>query len=327
MRSPAASVLLLAFALAQISTAQAPVTPARTGASQVPPDYVLGGGDLLQIDVPDLGDEFTPDKSFRIGASGLLGLPYAGRVQAAGLTVPQFEDLLKSRLKDTLNNPDVTVTVTGFGSQPVSVLGAVKLPGLVQIAGNKNLFEVISMAGGLSDSAGYEINITRELKWGELPLPGSHIDESGEYSVASVKVSDLLDSSKKSKNLPIMPNDKISVPPSDLVYAVGDLLKPGGFQLNEHESLSAMQVVSLAQGFGKAAAPQNAKILRIVPGSPNRTEIAVNLAALMTGKIPDFQLHPQDILFVPTSKAKNAGYKMLDVVNAASGSIVYALIR
>jgi polysaccharide export outer membrane protein len=93
--------------------------------------------------------------------------------------------------------------------------------------------------------------------------------------------------------------------------------------LNQHESLSALQVVSLAEGFNKTAAPQRAKILRVVPGSPNRSEIPVDLRALMQNKTQDFQLQPEDILFVPSSRAKSAGYDALTALTAATGALIY----
>jgi polysaccharide export outer membrane protein len=289
-----------------------------------PTDYILGGGDQLQVDVPALADEFTTDKNFRIDGGGDLGLPIIGHVQAAGLTVAKLEEVIKDRLKRVVQAPDVIVTVTGFGSQPVSVLGSVTTPGIVQIGGQKDLFQVLSLAGGLAPDAGYQITITRDLKWGALPLSDAHLDATGQYSIGSVKITNLLNFSNTTDNIMILPNDKIAVPTSDRVYAVGNLTKPGGFLLNQHESISALQVVSLAEGFSKSAAPQRAKILRVVPGSPNRMEIAVNLKALVQGKIPDIQLKPDDILFVPNSSLKSAGNTAITALTGAAGAIVYA---
>jgi polysaccharide export outer membrane protein len=302
----------------QTGTPTTPLAPV-----DAPADYALGGGDTLQVDVPDLADEFTPDKTFRIDGGGDLGLPIIGHVQASGLTVAQLEEAIKVKLKRIVKDPDVVITVMAFGSQPVSVLGSVTNPGIVQIGGRKNLFEVLSMAGGLSDDAGYKVTITRDLKWGALPLANAHIDDTGQFSVGWVKIKDLLNFSNIGENILILPGDKIAVPTSELVYAVGNVTKPGGFLLNQHESLSALQVVSLAEGFDRTAAPQRAKILRVVTGSPNRSEIPVNLKALMQGKTPDFQLQPDDILFVPNSRAKSAGYDALTAVTAATGALIY----
>src|ERR1019366_7224048 len=109
-------------------------------------------------------------------------------------------------------------------------------------------------------------------------------------------------------NIVIRPGDTIFVPKAEVVYVVGSVRTPGGFPIGENESLSALQVVALAQGLINTAATDRAKILRIVPGTVNRTEIPINLKLLMAGKAPDTSLQPGDILFVPNSGAKTAEY-------------------
>jgi polysaccharide export outer membrane protein len=126
------------------------------------------------------------------------------------------------------------------------------------------------------------------------------------------------------ENISIMPGDTIFVPKADLIYVVGSVTKPGGFPIGEKETLSALQVVSLAQGLQKTAAANKAKILRVVPGSQSRTEIAVNIKLLMAGKTSDIPLQADDILFIPNSGAKSAGLRTVDaIVNAASGLAIY----
>jgi polysaccharide biosynthesis/export protein len=331
---PLLTLASLAFAQQRVTAADVPAEskpyvtpqPAAGATAQLPqaqPDYVLGAGDQLTLVVPDLEDEFT-DKTFRIDMSGDISLPHAGRVHAAGLTTAALEQEINQRLGRLLKNPEATISLAAFGSQPVSVLGAVNSPGIRQLEGRKTLFEVLSLAGGLRPDAGYLIKITRDLKWGLIPLPDAQADPNGQSSTASVRVKTIIDASNAADNIMILPGDTISVPRADLVYAVGDVVKPGGFLLNEHESLSALQVVSLAEGLHKTAAADKARILRAVPGSPARTEIAVNLKQLMSGKGTDVQLQANDILFIPNSAAKSAGFRTLDaIVNAATGMAVY----
>ena len=122
-----------------------------------------------------------------------------------------------------------------------------------------------------------------------------------------------------------MPGDTIFVPKADLVYVVGDVIRPGGFPIGEKETISALQVVSLAGGLVKTAAGNKAKILRSIPGSPSRTEIPVNIKQLMAGKTTDIPLQPDDILFVPNSDAKSVGFRTIDtIVSATAGLAIYA---
>jgi polysaccharide export outer membrane protein len=150
------------------------------------------------------------------------------------------------------------------------------------------------------------------------------MDSTGRYSTASVKVKSIMNATNPVENITIMPNDVISVPKGDLVYAVGSINRPGGFLLGENETLTTLQVVSLAEGVSKTAASDKAKILRSVPGSTNREEIAVNIKQLMAGKASDIPLRANDILFIPNSGAKSASYRTLEaVIQTATGLAVY----
>jgi polysaccharide export outer membrane protein len=255
---------------------------------------------------------------------GDINLPLAGRFHVAGLTVNQFEQQTRERLKKYVKDPDVVASITEYHSQSISVIGSVNAPGIHQLQGHKTLFEVLSLSGGLSSDAGSNINITRNLRWGAIPLPDAKNDPSGQFSIASVKVTSTMNASDPAQNIIIMPGDVISVPKGQVVYAVGSVIRPGGFLLGEHDSLSSLQVVSLAEGFDKVAAPDKARILRAVPGSTNRAQIPINLKLLMAGKAPDVPLQADDILFVPTSAAKSISKRTLDAaVQITTGLVVY----
>jgi polysaccharide export outer membrane protein len=286
-------------------------------------DYVLGPGDQISLVVPGLEDEYT-QKVFRIDASGDMTLPLAGRVHASGLSSAALEHELETRLSGVLKAPQVVVSIAAFGSQPVSVLGSVRTPGIVQLQGKKSLFEVLSMAGGLQPDAGYQVQVTRSLANGLIPVENVQKDQAAQVSLASIRLKDIINRPNANQNIEILPGDTISVPKAGLVYVVGAVAKPGGFPLDENESLSALQVVSLAEGLQPLSAPAKARLLRSVPGSSNRTEIAVNLNSMMSGKSTDLQLHADDILFIPSSKAKKTGIRTIDaIVNAATYASVY----
>jgi polysaccharide export outer membrane protein len=286
-------------------------------------EYLLGPGDQITVFVADLPDEFA-DKTFRVDSAGDVSLPVIGHLHAAGLTTSGLEAATKVKLLHVLKNPEVSIALAGLGSQSVSVLGAVNQPGIRPLEGHKTLFEMLSASGGLRPDAGYLVNVTRDLKWGRIPLPESAIDPSGTCSVANIRLKDIINATNPADNIVIFPGDTISVPRAELVYAVGSVVKPGGFPLNEHESLSALQIVSLAEGLSKTAASDRAKILRTIAGKPQRIEIAVNIKQLMAGKGSDVQLQADDILFIPNSGAKSVGYRAIEsIVTAATGVAVY----
>ena len=130
------------------------------------------------------------------------------------------------------------------------------------------------------------------------------------------------------QNILIRPEDVLSVPHAEVVYALGDVRKAGGFVLNDRETLSVLQILSLAEGLERTAAPGSARILRPVTGEAKRTEIAVDLKKIMAGEATDVALHPDDILFVPSSAGKKAGWRALEALlgmgtSIGTGSAIY----
>jgi polysaccharide export outer membrane protein len=282
--------------------------------------YVLGPGDEIMIVAID-ADEISK-QPFPIGTTGDISLPLVGRVHAAGMTVEQFEKELTDRLKVIIKDPQLGVNVTKFKSQPVSVIGAVATPGVIQLEGRKALYEVLSMAGGTRPDAGYRVQITRKSEWGPIPLP-SAVSISNEYSVAEVNIRNIMNASHPEENIQIFPYDVISVPKADLVYVMGEVRKPGGFVLNDKENISVLQALALAEGMQPTASKKNGKILRPVPGA-NRVEIAINLQDVLSGKAKDQTLQPEDILFVPDSYAKGTFRRTLESsIQMVTGMAIY----
>ena len=296
---------------------------ANVEANGVSPDYVLGPGDQISLIVPGIEDQFN-EKLFRIDASGDVTLPLVGRMHASGLSTAALEACLRDRFTNFLKDPRIVVNIAFFGSEPVSILGAVKNPGIIQLQGRKNLFEVLSMAGGLQPGAGYLVQVTRSLANGTIPTSNVRTDASSEVSIASIRLKDIINIPNASENIEIRPGDTVSVPKAGIVYVVGSVSKPGGYPLDENESLSALQVLALAEGLQVTASASKARVLHLLPGTSTRTETPVDLNRLMAGKTADVQLRAEDILFVPASKAKKAGLRTVDaIVNAATYSTVY----
>lgn len=332
MRSPLLLPFAMAWFVSSLALAQspeallpAPPAPAENAAQ----GYRLGLNDEVIVRVLDA--EEIPDQPARVDGRGNLNLPLVGRVPAAGLTVEELEDDLTARLSRFLREPQVTVTLAEVRSQPVSVLGAVNKPGVHQIESAMTLVEILSLAGGLREDAGHTIKITRQAEYGPVPLSGAQGDASGRFSVAEVNVQEVLEARRPDDNIVIRPHDVISVPRAAMVYVIGEVEKSGGFVLEERQSVSVLQALSLAGGLTDVAAIEHARILRGgegdgagggagggIAGAGERVEIAVDLKAIMAGKTADVALEPEDILFVPRSGKRAASQA---VKKAALGTL------
>jgi polysaccharide export outer membrane protein len=284
--------------------------------------YVLGPDD--QIKIWSLGMEEISDKPIRIDPSGNIDLPMVGRVHAAGLTVEQLKTNLVQKFAKQVLKPQVSVEIVDFGSQPVSVMGAVSRPGVFQLRGRKTLSEVLSMADGLKQEAGPHIIISRQIQYGPVPLPGVRSDPTGKFSVAEVGVKELLEAKNPADNILILPHDVITVPAADVVFVIGEVRKPGEVPLKDSENIPVLQALSSAQGSAPGSAPQNAKIIRIVAGTKERKEIPIDLNKVMQGKAEDVAMWPNDILVVPPNAPKRAALRALDAaIQTATGIAIW----
>lgn len=130
-------------------------------ATQLPPPtytsvsgnaYHLGPLDTVNVlvfQVPELSGDF------QVGSDGNLGFPLIGNVRAAGRTAEDVQRDITTKLKASyLQQPQVTVKVTGFNSQKVTVDGAVNKPGSFAVMSTGGtLLEYIAAAGGLPRTA------------------------------------------------------------------------------------------------------------------------------------------------------------------------------
>ena len=109
---------------------------------------------------------------------------------------------------------------------------------------------------------------------------------------------------------------------------IGEVGKSGGIVLGDQQTMSVLQAMSIAGGLGKTAKSKEAKILRVNPGVPKRTEVAVNLKDMLAGKMDDVSMQAEDILFVPNSAGKTLALRTLEtVIGTGMTAVIYRGIQ
>lgn len=326
MKSIVQALVAVFVTLAPVVVYAAAQQPAVT-VTQTESGYILGPDDEIMIrgiEDPKISDQ--PDKPVLIGTNGNITLPMIGRIKAGGLTVEQLEVELSTRFKEFIQEPQISVTVTEFRSQPVSVFGAVTKPGVVQLRGGHTLYEVLSMAGGPRDTAGSILTLTRPRQSGEIPLPGAKVDPTGQFSSVELNVQEILEGKNPAANIEIKPNDIISVSEAstNMVYVVGDVQHAGAFTLGGQRSISVLRALAQAGGLGRTAKPDKARIVRAVANEPKIREIPINVQQILSGKAEDIPLGPNDVLVIPTSSRKTFTTSYLPtILSAAAGAAIY----
>lgn len=293
--------------------AQSPINdtpiPAAPEASTAPKaagavNSTVGMDDTVTIEALD-ADELN--KAWRVSSTGDLDLPMIGKVHAAGLTSEELEKNIEEQLKKYIRNPQVTVYVSDFRSQPITIAGAVHRPGTYQIEGSKTLLAAVMDAGG-PDASGPTLILTRPVLSGPIPIPGAHLDAGGEHSSVELRLKDVLDPSTAESNLAMKPKDVVSVAMKPrLVYIIGEVSHPGAVELVTQDSVSVMQVLAAAGGLTKVASPGHSGIMRVNQKGLYEKFASVNLKKVMTGKLEDRLLKPGDIIVVPSSNLKAYG--------------------
>jgi polysaccharide export outer membrane protein len=292
-------------------------------------DYVISPDDLLDIfivDVPELS------RQYRISTSGQLNFPLIPKpIDAAGNTLEALSQRLRDLLQQsgTLTDPRIIINVKESRLHSIAITGAVKKPQIYEVMGPTRILDLLSFAGGLADNAGPVVRITRSSSCGQSESANgqnSSPDTSATHGVTTLNLRALLSAPDAKLNVNVCPGDWVTVPPADVIYVVGAVNKSGGFQLTtEHDKLSVMQAIALAEYLKPSARRNDALIIRRNLSAPSgRMEIAVNLRRIFAGKSPDVPLQPDDILFVPES----AGKKILTrgaeaAIQVATGVAIY----
>jgi len=272
---------------APLQNQQPAATSVKTDTNPAPnPALQLGSGDLVEVSVYNVPELAT---KARIGANGDLYLPLIDYVHVAGLTVDEAQSIIEKRYTDGgfVKNPHVSVFVDSYASQGASLLGEVLRPGIYPVLGGQRLFDLLSAAGGLTEKAGNSVTITHRNQ------PDHPVTVPLARNVAEVPDS----------NIPIFPGDTVVIRRADIVYVVGDVQHPTGI-LMDRGSLTVLQAVALAGGTTSTSKLNSARIIR--KGPNGMTETKVRLKKVLQAKLPDIQMQPDDILFIPNSAFKSA---------------------
>ena len=112
--------------------------------------FVIGNDDVLAINV---WKEPEISRSVPVRSDGRISLPLVGEVTAAGETPLKLEQDLAARLKNYIDEPEVTVIVQQINSQKFNILGQVNHPGSFSLANAATVLDAIALAGGFRDFA------------------------------------------------------------------------------------------------------------------------------------------------------------------------------
>lgn len=260
-------------------------------------EYRIGPLDMVQVVVWEHPELTSPMGQYqpagqKVTTDGKLFYPYAGELQAAGLTAQELRAEITKRLSDKiLNDPQVDVRVTGYNSLKAFVSGAVNKPGYVAFDEKPMTIPMaIAGVGGFAeeaDPAGIQ------LRRGD--------------KVYNINFLDAFKSNLPLDRMLMKPEDQLFVPAlsetqkENRVYVMGEVQKAGVVNVN-HGKLSLIE--ALASTGGLQATNASSKSIYVIRNT-SETQIDVfhlNAKNAMALAMADrFDLNARDIVYVDAS--------------------------
>jgi polysaccharide export outer membrane protein len=258
----------------------------------------LAPGDELSIHMYDFPD-ISGVIQVHVSADGSVHLPYAGTIQALGMSPNGLEEAITNALrsKGIVKEPNVTVDVVSAVNLTVNVLGQVVSPKMIPLYAPAPLSYILAQVGGITGLAEHRLTILHHSE--QLPT-SVEFDPEAPSSAAM--------------NTLIAPGDIVSVSSRGVYFVGGEVSHPGIFPLGGAlsvgtissatgegvvKNITLLEALSQAGGITAIAARSKMHILRTVDGK--REDIVVDQVKLSKGEVADPILHPNDIIYIPPS--------------------------
>jgi protein involved in polysaccharide export with SLBB domain len=244
---------------------------------------VIHSGDVLDIMVqahPEFSGKFV------VTETGTIDYPLLADEVVVNISTSELMNDLTLRLAKHIDNPLVIIAIVEKPEIVVSVLGQIKMPGLVKTYQGASLQEVLTLAGGPLENANLErIKIVHK----------NMSEESAEYCD--------LKSFLQTGNLSGMPRMKngdmiilLALAKSNKVKVIGAVNKPGVFDLVEKMNL--FELIYLAGG--PAERGDLTKVRRFSQQNGKTVEEVINVQAYFDkGEMDNIpQVAPGDVIIV-----------------------------
>jgi polysaccharide biosynthesis/export protein len=247
----------------------APITEVPVG-----PDYILGPGDELIIEVwgmVDMREQVTVDKD------GGIFLPQIGRIYLAGIPFQRAENLIKQQFNKYYTGFELVVTISRLRSIKVFVLGEAKNPGAYELSSLSRLFHALYLSKGPSP-----IGSMRKI---QLIREGEIIGTTDTYQ--------FLLRGQKEQDHKLQSGDIIFIPlAGPMVSIEGDVRRPAIYELNEGKNL--LDIIGLAGGVKFSAYGGRIQIKRIDRHNKKSIIDIKDVAELFEGKDNEKNIPVQD---------------------------------
>jgi protein involved in polysaccharide export with SLBB domain len=224
----------------------------------VGPDYVLGPGDDLTINVWGAVDS-TMIRT--VDRNGRIVLPKVGDLRIWGLTFSQADRLIRDELSRFFRGFHTSVTMGRLRTVSVHVVGEVCQPGVYTLSSLATVTNALYSAGGPT-----KLGSLREVR-----LLRSNVQ------VARVDLYDFLQRGDRTRDYRLESGDTVFVPTvGDVVAVAGEVKRPAIYEIQTGTRLA--DVVNLSGGVTPTSYLKRVQIVRALPNA-ERTTLDVDLTS------------------------------------------------
>jgi len=281
--------------------------------------YHLGVGDVLQLSV---WQQPTLDRELTVRDDGTVVVPLVGEVKAAGLTVPELEDLLAKRLRSFNRDiTEVSVTVSKYQSLQIYVMGAVAKPGVHSFKETPTAWDAIRTAGGPTATA--NLRRVRVL----------HNDEKSTVTTL-VNVAEVIHGEGTGDLPDLSPGDTVIVPDDAMLNAAdretgvqvfGQVVKAGFYSVEGPTPV--LTVILLAGGFNGEGDPHKVRLVHDSGRGSLQGRTVDTTLFLENGQISGNPLvYSGDTVFVEKKPSSGGVWRILPGIVASVTGVVALLI-
>lgn len=209
----------------------------------VPADYVMGAGDVLQI---QLYGSQNRTYSLTVGRDGYIHFPELGPIQVGGRRYSAVKNDIEAQVARQMIGVKANVSFGETRTISVFVLGDAKYPGSYTLTGLATVTTALFAAGGV-DKSGSLRNI-------EVKRQGQ--------TVRTLDLYDLLMRGDSSSDIKLLPGDVVFIPPvGPTVSLDGEVLRPAIYELKGMETIG--DLITMGGGMTPNADHKRAALVRI----------------------------------------------------------------
>ena len=116
---------------------------------------------------------FVTIPNLTVDSSGAISVPYAGRVRVAGLTLPEIEREIESKLTNRVVEPQVVVSIVDQNAATVAVVGdTTGVTNRIKLSGSgERILDIVSKAGLKYPAYETDVTLQRKMRTATTYLP------------------------------------------------------------------------------------------------------------------------------------------------------------